>query len=112
MDNCIFCKIMNGEIPTTKVYEDAYCFAFKDIEPMAPQHFLVIPREHITSVADATGANADVIAHIFVVIAKLAKELEFTNGYRVVTNCGPDAGQTVMHMHFHVLAGKTLGSFN
>ena len=112
MDNCIFCKIMNGEIPTTKVYEDALCFAFKDIEPLAPQHFLVIPRQHISSAAELTEENSAVVAHIYTVIAKLAKELGFADGYRVVTNCGADAGQTVFHLHFHVLAGKQLGNFN
>lgn len=112
MDNCIFCKIMAGEIPTTKVYEDELCFAFKDIEPMAPQHFLVIPKQHIASVAEVDVAMEPVVGHIFGVIAKLAREMGFENGFRVVTNCGRDAGQTVNHLHFHVLAGKELGSFN
>ncbi len=112
MDNCIFCMIMNRDIPTTKVYEDELCFAFKDIEPLAPQHFLVIPRTHIASAAEIDEAMEPVVGHIYGVIAKLSKELGFTNGYRVVTNCGPDAGQTVHHLHFHVLAGKELGSFN
>ena len=112
MDNCIFCKIMNGEIPTTKVYEDELCFAFKDIAPLAPTHFLVIPRTHIASAAEITEEIEPVVGHIFGVIAKLAKEMGFADGYRVVTNCGADAGQTVHHLHFHVLAGKTLGDFN
>jgi histidine triad (HIT) family protein len=103
---------MNGEIPTTKVYEDEFCFAFKDIEPLAPEHFLVIPRQHVTSAAEIDQDVAPVVGHIYTVIAKLAKEMGFTNGFRVVTNCGPDAGQTVPHLHFHVLAGKQLGSFN
>jgi histidine triad (HIT) family protein len=110
--DCIFCKIMNGEIPTTKVYEDEYCFAFRDIEPLAPEHFLVIPRKHITSAAEIDQEMAPVVGHIYEVIGKLAKEMNFQNGFRVVTNCGPDAGQTVPHLHFHVLAGKQLGSFN
>jgi histidine triad (HIT) family protein len=103
---------MNGEIPTTKVYEDEYCFAFKDIEPLAPTHFLVIPRQHLASAAEIGEDIAPVIGHIYTVIAKLAKEMGFQDGFRVVTNCGADAGQTVHHLHFHVLAGKKLGSFN
>lgn len=112
MDSCIFCKIMAGEIPTTKVYEDDLCFAFRDIEPLAPEHFLVVPRTHIASVAEVGENMEPVVGHIFGVIAKLAEELGFDNGFRVVTNCGKDAGQTVSHLHFHVLAGKELGSFN
>ena len=112
MADCIFCKIMNGEIPTTKVYEDEFCFAFKDIDPLAPTHFLVIPRTHIASAAEIDGDMEPVIGHIYGVIAKLAKEMGFQEGFRVVTNCGADAGQTVQHLHFHVLAGKQLGSFN
>ena len=111
MDDCIFCKIMNGEIPATKVYEDEFCFAFKDIEPLAPTHFLVIPRKHIASAAKIDGEMAPVVGHIFEVIARLAGEMGFAEGFRVVTNCGADAGQTVHHLHFHVLAGKRLGSF-
>lgn len=112
MDNCIFCKIMAGEIPTTKVYEDDLCFAFRDIEPLAPEHFLVVPRTHIASVAEVGENMEPVVGHIFGVIARLAEELGFDNGFRVVTNCGKDAGQTVSHLHFHVLAGKELGTFN
>jgi len=112
MEDCIFCKIMNGEIPTTKIYEDVSCFAFLDIEPLAPTHFLVIPRKHVASAAEIDSETACVVGHIYEVIAKLAKEMGFADGFRVVTNCGPDAGQTVHHLHFHVLAGKKLGSFN
>lgn len=112
MEDCIFCKIMNGEIPTTKVYEDDLCFAFQDIEPLAPMHFLVIPRAHIASAAEIDEKMAPVVGHIYEVIAKLAKEMGFQDGFRVVTNCGADAGQTVHHLHFHVLAGKQLGAFN
>ena len=112
MADCIFCKIMNGEIPTTKVYEDELCFAFRDISPLAPTHFLVIPRKHVASAAEIDGEMANVVGHIYEVIAKLAKEMDFAEGFRVVTNCGADAGQTVYHLHFHVLAGKELGSFN
>lgn len=112
MSDCIFCKIMNGEVPTTKVYEDDLCFAFRDIEPLAPQHFLVIPKKHISSAAEIEGEMEAVVGHIFAVIAKLSREMKLDGGYRVVTNCGKDAGQTVQHLHFHVLAGKELGSFN
>ena len=112
MEDCIFCKIMAGEIPTTKVYEDELCFAFKDIEPLAPMHFLVIPKQHIASAAEIGPEMAPVVVYIYEVIAKLSREMGFSEGFRVVTNCGADAGQTVHHLHFHVLAGKQLGSFN
>ena len=112
MDNCIFCKIIAGEIPSKKVYEDELCFAFYDIAPLAPTHFLVVPKEHIGSAAEISADNAALVGHIYTVIAKLAKELGFAEGFRVVTNCGADAGQTVRHLHFHVLAGRELGSFN
>ena len=112
MDNCIFCKIIAGEIPSKKVYEDELCFAFYDIAPLAPTHFLVVPKEHIGSAAEINEENAALVGHIYAVIAKLAKELGIAEGFRVVTNCGADAGQTVHHLHFHVLAGRELGSFN
>jgi len=111
MTDCIFCKIIAGEIPSKKLYEDDLCLAFYDIEPLAPQHFLVIPKEHFASAAEVTAENSGVVAHIFEVIAKLAAQ-EGLDGFRVVTNCGPIAGQTVHHLHFHVLSGKQLGSFN
>ncbi len=105
--DCIFCKIANGEIPSTKVYEDDTVLAFKDLEPQAPTHILVIPKKHITSAADITEENSAVIAHIFEVIAKLSKDLGMEDGFRVVNNCGDSAGQTVKHIHFHVLSGRT-----
>ena len=111
MSDCLFCKIIAGEIPSNKVYEDELCYAFYDIAPMAPTHFLVIPKEHFASAAEVTEENAHVIGHIYKVIAKLAKELNL-DGFRVVTNCGEIAGHTVHHIHFHVLSGKELGSFN
>ncbi|MBE6954408.1 MAG: histidine triad nucleotide-binding protein [Ruminococcaceae bacterium] len=111
MSDCLFCKIVAGEIPSNKVYEDELCYAFYDIAPMAPTHFLVIPKEHFASAAEVTEENAPVIGHIYKVIAKLARELNL-DGFRVVTNCGEIAGQTVHHIHFHVLSGKELGSFN
>ena len=110
MSDCIFCKIIGGEIPSTKVYEDELCYAFRDIAPMAPTHILVVPKTHIQSVAEITGENSAVVAHIFEVIAKIAKDEGLESGYRVVSNCGPDAGQTVPHLHFHILGGKVLNT--
>ena len=106
--NCLFCKIVAGEIPSTKVYEDERILAFRDIAPQAPTHILVIPKAHIASVAEITADNADVVAHIFTMIPKIAAAEGLTGGYRVVSNCGDDAGQTVHHLHFHILGGKAL----
>ena len=105
---CLFCKIVAGEIPSTKVYEDDTVLAFRDINPQAPTHILVIPKEHIPSVAGITAENSKVVAHIFEVIPQIAEKEGLANGYRVVSNCGPDAGQTVPHLHFHILGGKEL----
>ena len=104
MSDCLFCKIIAGEIPSSKVYEEDTCFAFNDIDPQAPTHFLVIPKEHIQSVSQISGENSAVVAHIFEVIAKLAKE-KGMESYRVVSNIGDQAGQSVHHLHFHVLSG-------
>lgn len=109
MLECIFCKIAKGEIPSKKIYEDDNVIAFHDISPEAPVHFLVIPKTHIQSVNDINEENANIIAHIFIVINKIVKELQVDeDGYRVVTNCGKHGGQTVDHIHFHVLAGRKL----
>ena len=108
MENCLFCKIIAGDLPSTKVYEDETVLAFRDIAPQAPTHILVIPKAHIGSVAEITGENSTVVAHIFEVIAAIAKAEGLENGYRVVSNCGDDAGQTVHHLHFHILGGKKL----
>ena len=108
MENCLFCKIVAGDIPSTKVYEDDLVLAFRDIAPMAPTHILVIPKAHIPSVDGITAENSAVVAHIFEVIPQIAKAENLENGYRVVSNCGPDAGQTVPHLHFHILGGKQL----
>ena len=108
MENCLFCKIVAGDIPSTKVYEDDLVLAFRDIAPMAPTHILVIPKAHIGSVAEITAENSAVVAHIFQVIPQIAKAEGLENGYRVVSNCGDDAGQTVHHLHFHILGGKKL----
>ena len=106
--DCLFCKIIAGIIPSTKVYEDETVFAFRDINPQAPSHILVIPKAHIPSVDGITAENSAVVAHIFEVIPKIAAAENLTGGYRVVSNCGADAGQTVHHLHFHILGGKTL----
>ena len=110
MENCLFCKIVKGDIPSAKVYEDEVVLAFRDIAPMAPTHILVIPKTHIGSVAEVTAENADIVAHIFTVIPKIAEAEKLENGYRVVSNCGSDAGQTVHHLHFHILGGKQLST--
>ena len=104
--DCIFCKIANGEIPSTKVYEDDTVVAFNDLEPQAPTHILVIPKKHITSAADINEENSGVIAHIFEVIAKIAKDQNMSDGFRVVINCGDSAGQTFMHNHFDLMSGR------
>ena len=106
--DCLFCKIANGDIPSTKVYEDDQILAFRDIAPQAPTHILVIPKAHISSVDGITEENSAVVSHIFSVISKIAAAENLTGGYRVVSNCGPDAGQTVFHLHFHILGGKPL----
>ena len=106
MENCIFCKIVAGEIPSTKVYEDETILAFRDIAPQAPTHILVIPKEHIEDCNGITAENSALIARIFEIIPEIAKAEGLANGYRVSTNCGPDSGQLVPHLHFHVLGGK------
>ena len=108
MSDCIFCKIIGGEIPSNKVYEDELVYAFRDIAPMAPTHILVVPKVHIQDVNGITPENSAIVAHIFEVIPKLAAAEGLSNGYRVVSNCGADAGQTVPHLHFHILGGKQL----
>lgn len=109
MSDCIFCKIVNGEIPSKKVYEDENVYAFYDISPEAPVHFLVIPKEHIKSANYITKENSNIIAHIFEVINKITSELGISeDGYRIVNNCGKLGGQEVEHLHFHVLGGREL----
>jgi len=107
MSDCLFCKIVAGDIPSKKVYEDELCYAFYDIDPQAPTHFLVIPKAHICSVSAVTEENAATVGHIFAVIAKLSKELGLES-YRVVSNIGEQAGQSVFHLHFHVLSGRDM----
>ena len=109
MSDCLFCKIIAGEIPSKKVYEDDLCYAFYDINPQAPTHVLVVPKQHIQSVSAVTEENATIVGHIFAVVAKLAEELGFAGtGYRVVSNIGEAGQQTVPHLHFHVLAGRDM----
>ena len=108
MSDCLFCKIIAGDIPSTKVYEDESVYAFRDINPQAPTHILVIPKAHIAGCNGITAENSGVVSHIFEVIPEIARAEGLTNGYRVVSNCGPDAGQTVPHLHFHILGGKPL----
>ena len=106
--DCIFCKIISGEIPSTKVYENEWVYAFRDINPQAPTHILVIPKEHIASANEITAENATLIAHIFEAIPQIAQAEGLVNGYRLVSNIGSDACQSVKHLHVHILGGKQL----
>lgn len=108
--DCIFCGIIEGQIPSEKVYEDDLCLAFKEIVPQAPMHILIVPKLHIASMEAVTADNNSVIGHIFSVIPRIAKQLGLESGYRLISNCGHDGGQTVMHLHFHLLGGKALGN--
>lgn len=107
--DCLFCKIAAGEIPSAKVYEDETVYAFRDINPQAPVHVVVIPKKHVASSADEiTAANSGTIAALFEAVPKIAKAAGLTNGYRIVNNCGEDGGQTVKHLHFHLLGGRSM----
>lgn len=109
MEDCIFCKIVKGEIPCEKVYEDDKVLSFKDINPGAPNHVLIIPKKHIGSLNEVTEEDSTLIAHIFLVAKEIVKKLGIDDtGYRIVSNCGEDGGQTVPHIHFHVLGGRSL----
>lgn len=109
----VFSKIIDGEIPAKKVYEDDKVLAFHDIEPDAPVHVLVIPKSaHLARISDATDSDAELLGHLLVKVAEVAKKLGLENGYRVVTNSGPDSGQEVPHLHFHILGGERLGPLN
>ena len=108
MADCIFCKIATGEIPNTKVYEDDLCLAFRDLNPQAPTHILVIPKDHIASVDEINESNEAVVGHIFSVIAKVAKDEGLDQGYRVVSNIGEQGQQTVPHLHFHIIGGRDM----
>ncbi|MBQ5347305.1 MAG: histidine triad nucleotide-binding protein [Ruminococcus sp.] len=109
MMDCIFCKIADGSIPSKKVYEDDKMLAFHDIEPAAPVHVVMIPKEHISSANELNEENSAVVAHIYSKVPEIAKKLGLDGGYRIVNNCGADGGQTVFHIHFHLMGGKTLG---
>ena len=111
MSECVFCKIIAGEIPSQRVYEDDFVFAFRDIAPQAPVHILVVPKEHAaSSVADLTPDNSSLAAKCLEAIAKIAKSEGLDNGFRVISNSGLDGGQSVYHLHFHLLGGKPLGA--
>lgn len=108
MDNCVFCMIRDGIIPSKIVYEDELIMAFHDVNPQAPVHILVVPKEHIDSLNDINKSNSDLVAHIFETIPVIAKEAHLDGGYRVVSNCGKDACQSIQHVHFHILGGAQL----
>lgn len=104
--DCVFCKIISGDIPSSKVYEDEWVVAFRDLEPQAPVHVLIVPKEHIASAKEITAENSFLIAKVFEAAAKIAKEMDLKDGFRIVNNCGEKAGQSVMHIHFHMMAGR------
>ena len=106
--DCLFCKIIAGDIPSSKVYEDEYAYAFRDINPQAPVHILIVPKEHIPSVDGITSENSAVIARIFEAIPKIAAQENLGGGYRVISNCGDNACQSVKHLHFHIVGGAQL----
>ena len=106
--DCLFCAIIKGEIPSKKIYEDGECYAFADINPQAPTHILVVPKAHIASADEINGENSKYVSAIFEAIPKIAAADGLANGYRVITNCGEDACQTVKHLHFHIMGGKKL----
>lgn len=106
MENCLFCKIIDGSIPSDIVYRDEHVVAFKDINPQAPVHILVIPTKHIASLAEPEASDGEMLQHVFSVIAKLAKDFDLKNGFRVISNVGEDGGQTVKHLHFHLLGKR------
>lgn len=108
LTNCLFCNIINGEIPITFIYEDEKVIAFEDINPQAPVHYLVIPREHIQSMAHIDENNKELLGHILLVATKIAKDKGLDSGYRIINNCGDDGGQTVDHIHFHILGKRKM----
>ncbi len=109
MDDCLFCKIVKGDIPSTKVFEDEVSYAFRDINPQAPVHILIVPKKHIASVAELKEEDEALVGKIFTNIAKIAKDEGLDKGFRVISNSGNDAGQTVHHLHYHILGGKNMG---
>jgi len=109
MNDCLFCSIIAGDIPSAKVYEDEFCYAFRDIAPQAPTHILVVPKSHVPDIAHADALPPQAVAAILAAIGKIAKQEGLENGFRVVSNCGPDACQSVPHLHFHILGGRQMG---
>ena len=109
MTDCLFCKIIAGKIPSKKVYEDERAFVFEDIKPQAPTHVLIIPKKHIVGLKEATDKDAEIIGYLHLVAAKIARERGIENGYRTVFNVGPGSGQSVFHLHLHLLGGRQLG---
>ena len=107
--DCIFCEIIKGNIPSTKVYEDDFVTAFNDLNPQMPVHVLIVPKKHIASANDIEENDAELIGKVFLAAKKIAASMGLENGYRIINNCGEDAGQTVKHLHFHLLGGKTMG---
>ena len=107
--DCIFCEIIKGNIPSTKVYEDEYVTAFNDLNPQMPVHVLIVSKKHIASANDIAEEDAELVGRVFVAAGKIAEKLGLDNGYRIINNCGEDAGQTVKHLHYHLLGGKTMG---
>jgi histidine triad (HIT) family protein len=108
MNDCLFCKIVSGEIPSNKIYEDEHTFAFEDIDPKAPTHVLVVPKKHLTGLKEATAADAEIIGRCHLTAAKIAKDRKIEDGYRTVLNVGPKSGQSVFHLHVHLLGGRDL----
>ena len=106
--DCLFCKIVAGELPSEEVYSDEHVYAFRDINPVAPSHVLIVPRRHIASLKEVQESDTDVLGRILVAASTIAEQEELTNGYRVLTNTGPNSGQVVFHLHFHVLGGHKL----
>ena len=108
MDDCLFCKIAQGKIPSKKVYEDEHTFAFEDIDPKAPTHVLIVPKKHLTGLKEATAPDAEIIGHCHLTAAKIARERKIEDGYRTVLNVGPKSGQSVFHLHVHLIGGRDL----
>jgi histidine triad (HIT) family protein len=109
MNDCLFCKIIRGEIPAKKVHEDEHTFAFEDIDPKAPTHILIVPRKHIRGLKEARAEDAEIIGHCHLTAAKIARDRNIEDGYRTVLNVGPKSGQSVFHLHVHLLGGRDLG---
>ena len=107
--DCLFCGIIEGKIPSSPVWSDDYCYAFKDINPQMPVHVLIVPKKHIASANDLTEEDAVLVGKVFLAAKAIAEKLGLENGYRIINNCGEDAGQTVKHLHFHMLGGKSMG---